>query len=90
MQNNKEELRDKIAKILVKWGMPTRQVSISEIEELFTSALAEYKGGLVKKCERKRKNIMEVKTTTLESNSAKEFGYFLLEDIITLITQDGK
>lgn len=31
----RKELRDGISQILVKWGMPTRQVAINEIMNLF-------------------------------------------------------
>ena len=30
-----KEIKEKISKILIKWGMPTRQVAIGEILELF-------------------------------------------------------
>lgn len=32
---NDKELRDEISKIFIRWNMPTRQIAISEIIELF-------------------------------------------------------
>ena len=36
--NKQSEIREKISKILVKWGMPTRQAAISEIMALFSQS----------------------------------------------------
>ena len=33
--NNKNELRNKISEIFIRWNMPTRQVAITEILSLF-------------------------------------------------------
>ena len=33
--NNIKQLRDKISQILVKWGMPTRQIAIDDILNVF-------------------------------------------------------
>lgn len=37
--STEERLREKISKILVKWGMPTRQVAINELLELHRAEL---------------------------------------------------
>lgn len=63
----RQELRDGISQILVKWAMPTRQVAINEIMNLFDR----FEGGEDTMAKGKNKAKKEVKKVKKATNKKK-------------------
>lgn len=58
------ELREKISRVLVKWGMPTRQVAIIELVRLFEEEMEEYMAKSGDKAKKEKKKPKKDKKTS--------------------------
>lgn len=81
----KQLIKEKMSKILVKWSMPTRQVAINEIVQEFDLVIKQTEERMVEKIEEMIQEELSAKPSGETEETAEWYKVSALKNIITLI-----